>query len=169
MPIWGRLCIYKVAKHPGTSQMMYKSLILDARSDYSYIQLISSEFLKIYSSVPAQPHSNCWQRDVLLSSGHLWLLSKDQSSPLVYLNICIKFENLSSIGCWSCDRDNNGRKNPCHTKLCAFRCLISKSNSEVTKSNSQKITSFSKTTLLQRELFLIMFYTIKSSPLLVTK
>ena len=32
-----------------------------------------------------------------------------------------------------------------------------------------EITSFSKTTLLQRESFLTMFYTINSSPLLVTK
>ena len=34
---------------------------------------------------------------------------------------------------------------------------------------SWKNTSFSKTMLLQRELFLTMFYTINSSPLLVTK
>ena len=39
----------------------------------------------------------------------------------------------------------------------------SKSNSEVSKSNSWKFTSFSKTTLLQREPFLTMFYTINSS------
>ena len=45
----------------------------------------------------------------------------------------------------------------------------SKSNSEVSKSNSWKITSFSKTMLLQRELFLTLFYTINISPLLVTK
>ena len=27
-------------------------------------------------------------------------------------------------------------KHPCHSKLCAFRCLISRSKSEVSKSNS---------------------------------
>ena len=46
---------------------------------------------------------------------------------------------------------------------------ISKSNSEVLNSNSWKITSFSKTILLQREPFLTRFYTINSSPLLVNK
>ena len=39
----------------------------------------------------------------------------------------------------------------------------SNSKSEVTKSNSLKVTSFSQTTLLQRELFLTM---LNSSPLL---
>ena len=43
------------------------------------------------------------------------------------------------------------KKHPCHTKLwCAFRCLISrpqKSNSEISKSNSREITSFSNTLL----------------------
>ena len=45
----------------------------------------------------------------------------------------------------------------------------SNSKSEVSKSNSSKITSFSKTTSLQRVLFLTMFYTINLSPLLVFK
>ena len=47
----------------------------------------------------------------------------------------------------------------CHTKLCAFQMLdfeTSKSNSEVSKSNLWKITSVSKTTLLQMELFSTM-------------
>ena len=39
----------------------------------------------------------------------------------------------------------------------------SNSKSEVSKSNSLKITSFSKTTLLQREPFLTMFYTVNLS------
>ena len=56
-------------------------------------------------------------------------------------------------------RDNNEKKKkPCHTKLCAFRCLIARpqinSKSEVSKSNPWEITSFSKTTPLQREPFL---------------
>ena len=45
----------------------------------------------------------------------------------------------------------------------------SNSKSEVPKSNSWKITLFSKTTPLQREPFLTMFYTINLSSLLVTK
>ena len=48
-------------------------------------------------------------------------------------------------------------------------CETSNSKSEVSKSNSWKITSFLKTKSLQRELFLTMFYTINLSPLLVTK
>ena len=46
-----------------------------------------------------------------------------------------------------------------------FDFETSNSKSEVTKSNSLKITSFSKSTSLQREPFL----TINLSPLLVTK
>ena len=64
------------------------------------------------------------------------------------------------------------KKHTCHTKLRAFRMLdfqTSKSSSDVSKSNSWRITSFSKTTLLQSEPFLTMFYTINLSPLLVTK
>ena len=63
-------------------------------------------------------------------------------------------------------------KTPLSHEVVCFQMLdfeTSKSNSEVSKSNSWKITSFSKTTLLQREPFLTMFYTINSSPLLVTK
>ena len=44
----------------------------------------------------------------------------------------------------------------------------SKLNSEVSKSNLWKITSFSETTSLQLEPFLTMFYTINLSQLLVT-
>ena len=40
---------------------------------------------------------------------------------------------------------------------------------EVSKSNSWKITAFSKTTSLQREPFLTVYDTINLSPLLVTK
>ena len=59
----------------------------------------------------------------------------------------------------------------CHKVVC-FQMLgfeTSNSKSEVSKSNSWKITSFSKTMSLQREPFLTKFYTINSSPLLVTK
>ena len=61
---------------------------------------------------------------------------------------------------------------PLSHKVVCFLMLdfeTSNSKSEVWKSNSWKITSFSKTTPLQREQFLIMFYTTSLSPLLVTK
>ena len=45
----------------------------------------------------------------------------------------------------------------------------SSSKLEISKSNSWKITSISKTTPLQREPFLTMFYTANLSPLLLTK
>ena len=73
-------------------------------------------------------------------------------------------------------QDINERKNTCvapwsHEVVC-FQMLdfeTSNSKSEVSRSNLWKITSFLKTTSLQRELFLTMFYTINLSPLLVIK
>ena len=58
-----------------------------------------------------------------------------------------------------------------HEVVC-FQMLdfeTSNSKSEVSISNSLKITSFSKTMALQKKPFLTMFYTINLSPLLVTK
>ena len=70
-------------------------------------------------------------------------------------------------------RDNNKRKkSPLSHGVVCFQMLdfeTSNSKSEVSKSNSWEITSFSKTMALQREPFLTMFYTINLSPLLVTK
>ena len=63
-------------------------------------------------------------------------------------------------------------KTPLSHEVVCFQMLdfeTSNSKLEVSKSNSWKITSFSKTTSLQREPFLTMFYTINLSPLLVTK
>ena len=58
-----------------------------------------------------------------------------------------------------------------HEVVCFLMLDFETSNSklEVSKSNSWKITSFSKTMSLQGELFLTMFYTINLSPLLVIK
>ena len=50
-----------------------------------------------------------------------------------------------------------------------FDFETSSSKLEVSKSNSWKITYFSKTTSLQREPFLTMFYTINLYPLLISK
>ncbi len=83
---------------------------------------------------------------------------------------------------WSSElRNNNGTKNTLVTRSCVlsdawFRDLtreVRDLTREVEVSRSiqilyWEITSFSKTTLLQREPFLTMFYTINSSSLLVT-
>ena len=79
--------------------------------------------------------------------------------------------NLSSIGHRSCEIIMK-EKTPLSYEVVCFQILdfeTSSSKSEVSKSNSRKITSFSKTKLLQREPFLTMFYTTNSSPLLITK
>ena len=63
-------------------------------------------------------------------------------------------------------------KIPLSYEVVCFQMLdfeTSNAKSEVRKSNSWKVTSFSKTTSLQRELFLTKFYTINLSPLLVIK
>ena len=62
-------------------------------------------------------------------------------------------------------------KEPLSNDVVCFPVLdfeVSNSKSEVLKSNLWKITSFLKTTCLQREPFLKMFYNINSSPLLVS-
>ena len=62
-----------------------------------------------------------------------------------------------------------GKTHFSHEVVC-FEMLdfkTSNSKSEVSKSNSRKINSFTKTTSLQREPFLKEDYTINLSPLLV--
>ena len=69
-------------------------------------------------------------------------------------------------------RDINERKTPLSHEVVCFQMLdfeTSNSKSEVSKSDSWKINSFSKTALLQRVPFLTRFYTINLSPLLVTE
>ena len=75
---------------------------------------------------------------------------KDQSSHFVYLNIYIKqptCENFSSIGRRTCEILMK-EKTPLSHEVVCFEILdfeTSNSNLEVSKSNSWKITSFSKT------------------------
>ena len=81
----------------------------------------------------------------------------------------LKFElNWSSML-----RDVNEIKNTLVThEVVCFQMLdfeTSNSNREVSKSNSWKITSVSKSMSLQREPFLTMFYIINLSSLLLTK
>ena len=60
-------------------------------------------------------------------------------------------------------RENNERKTPLSHEVICFQMLdfeTSKSKSEVSKSSSWKITSFSNTTLLRWVPFLTMFFTI---------
>ena len=108
-------------------------------------------------------------------TGHLWLqLSK--TNLLTWLNICIKkqtCENLSSIGCQSCEKIMK-EKTPLSHKLCAFRCLEFETSVEVIfkfKYFSEKLflSESYKCTLLQWVSFLKMFHTVNSSPLLITK
>ena len=100
---------------------------------------------------------------------------KDKSSHLVYLNIIMhKITNLLTfeLNRSAKLRDINERKNTLVNKVVCFQMLdfeTSSSKLEVSKSNLWKITSFSKTTSLQREPFLTVLYTINLSPLLVTK
>ena len=85
--------------------------------------------------------------------------------------ICIE-KKMSWIGLRSCEITMKEKK-PCHTKLCAFRCLISRPQILNLRSRnqirgnvllSQKLRHFR-----EREAFLTMFYTVNLSPLLVTK
>ena len=67
-----------------------------------------------------------WHR--FKDTGHTWLFSK---TSLLTLNMYIKYktcDNLSSIGCrsWEITMKEKEKKRPCHTQLCAFRCLISR-------------------------------------------
>ena len=62
-------------------------------------------------------------------------------------------------------RNINERKNT----LVAIGNVLSDAWSEVSKSNSWKISSTSKTSSFQKELFFTMFYTINLSPWLVIK
>ena len=62
-------------------------------------------------------------------------------------------------------------KSPLPHEVVCFQMLdfeTSSSKLEVSKSNSWKNTSFSKTTSLQRELFLTMFYIITPLPLILS-
>ena len=109
------------------------------------------------------------RRSILLrQSLDTWCIS----SHLVCLNIrCMhKITNLWKFKLdWSSELWDNceRKKHPCPTKLCAFTIDFTTSNSklEISKSNSWKIASVSKTMSVQREPFLTMFYTINLSPL----
>ena len=76
----------------------------------------------------------------------------------------------TQIGHWNCERIME-EKTPLLHKLCTFRCLISRPQNQILRSRNQiqiflwENTSFSKTMLLQRELF----HTINNSPLFLTK
>ena len=69
---------------------------------------------------------------------------------------------------WSSELQDNyeRKKHPCHTKLCAFKCLISRPQILNLRSRNQFVGNIllsQKTTSLQREQFFTMFYTINSS------
>ena len=112
---------------------------------------------------------------------HLPLLFFERKIFILHRLNCILFKTLDTIG--NCQRPvfSLGVSQHMHkiTNLWKFElnrsCFqmvdfeTSNSKSKVSKSNWWKINSFSRTTSLQREPFLTMFYTINLSPLLVTK
>ena len=111
------------------------------------------------------------------------VIVKDQSSHLMYLNTYIldlhvmhkitNLENLNSFGSsWSCEIIIE-EKTPLSHEVVCFQMLDLRPQILIRRIQTQirgkLITSFSKTTLLQMELFLTICYTINSSPLRVTK
>ena len=82
-----------------------------------------------------------------------------------------KITSLSKFGLnWSSKlRENDERKNTLVRRI----CVLSDNNKRLLAKSlllfKWELTSFSTTTLLQRESFLTMFYIINSSPMLVTK
>ena len=112
------------------------------------------------ASVDAQTHS-------------VWIWSLREFFFIIfYFKIYYTCENLSSIGRRSCEITMKEEKHTCHTKLCAFRCLISRPHILNLRSRNQvhgKLLLSRKLHCLQREPFLTMFYTINSYPILVTK
>ena len=70
-------------------------------------------------------------------------------------------------------RDNNERKkHPCHTKLCALWCLILRPRILNVRSRNQirgKLLFSRKLRYFRESPFFTMFYTVNSSPLFVTK
>ena len=76
-------------------------------------------------------------------------------------------ETLSLICRWSCEITLKEKKTPLSQEVVCFQIVdseTSKSKLEVSKSNSWKMTPFSKTTSLRRELFLTICYAINLSP-----
>ena len=100
-----------------------------------------------------------------------WPTAKLRHWTLLVMHKITNLWKLSSIGHRNCEIIMQ-EKTPLSHEVVCFQNLdfdTSNSKSEVSKSNSWKITSFSKTMSLQREPFLRMFFTINLSPLLVTK
>ena len=155
---WLFLCQAKLQTY-----WLYKLYVLWAMFHWSAKQKI---WLIRYTCIclkALETFSNC-QRPVFSHGVHV---SKHNMHKITNL---LKFELnwLSKL------RENNERKK----HLCCTNCVLSDAQiwdlSWCEGSNSIQMlkwenTSFSKTKLLQRELFLTMIYTINSSPLLVTK
>ena len=83
-----------------------------------------------------------------------------------HIYICIITSLCANLDKSSKLQENNKRKSTlkCYTNLCVFICLKMLQD-WVLLIFVWEITSFTKTKLLQRELFLAMFYTINDSPL----
>ena len=81
---------------------------------------------------------------------------KDKSSHLVYLHKITNLWKLNSIGHRSCEIITE-EKTPLSREVVCFQMLDFRT--------SKPYSEVMKTALLQRELFLTMFYTINSSPI----
>ena len=91
-----------------------------------------------------------------------WPTAKLRHWTLLVMHKITNLWKLSSIGHRNCEIIMQ-EKTPLSHEVVCFQNLdfdTSNSKSEVSKSNSWKITSFSKTMSLQREPFLTMFYVI---------
>ena len=94
--------------------------------------------------------------------------------PVFWLGVSQHMHKITNLWKFRLNRSSSLRdKNERKKNLSHEVWRPKKSNSEVTKSNSNipsgTLLLFSKTTSLRRELFLSMIYTINSSRLLVTK
>ena len=115
-----------------------------------------------------------WQVSLYANNYFEWLPIMSSALKTVFSLVSQHMHKTTNL--WKFElywlRDNNGCTKHLSQEIVFFQMLdfeTSTSNSAVSKSNSWKITPFSKTTPFQREPFLTTFYTINPSPLLVTK
>ena len=143
---------------------------------HTYLSLVEitfyANFLRIIKLMEKQRNPN--PNPKTIQDGGYWLfpykLYYTQRVLTYYFLVCYHlYTNIDKISGQL--RDNDERKYTNVEVVCIqmldFETLSSKL--EVSESNSWQMTSISKTTSLQREPILTMFFTINLSPLLVTK
>ena len=100
-------------------------------------------------------------------SRHLARLAVSSRGVSQHMHTITELWKFGSIGRRICNRIMK-EKHPCHVTLCAFRCTMKRFELKYFVIWRKDFTSFWKSTLLQREPFLTICYTINYSPLLVT-